>query len=192
MKKRIFKVIKWILLIHILALVVMTVWNYACKRNEADKVKEAYGQSVEVTVKNMVVDIKGKEDETTIILLPGWGSPSPVLEFMPLAEQLSENYRGVTIEPFGYGVSDGAGTERNIDTIVEELHECVKDPGYDQYYLMAHSLSGLYSLYWTNVYPQEVQRFIGIDSSAPKHSDEVPFPISLITLIVRPFAKRKI
>lgn len=47
---------------------------------------------------------------------------------------------------------------------------------------MAHSLSGLYSLYWANVYPQEVQGFIGIDSSVPKQSDEEPFPISTIAL----------
>ena len=130
----------------------------------------------------MVVDIKGEENETTIILLPGWGSPSPVLEFLPLAEQLSEEYRVVTIEPFGYGLSDVAGTERNIDTIVEELHECVKELGCNQYYLMAHSLSGLYSLYWANVYPQEVQGFIGIDPSVPKQSDEEPFPISMVAL----------
>lgn len=182
MRKFIFKVIKWILLALILILAVMVVWNYICKRNEADKVKDAYGQSVEVADKNMVVDIKGEENKTTIILLPGWGSPSPVLEFLPLAEQLSEEFKVVTIEPFGYGLSDVAGMERNIDTIVEELHECVKELGCNQYYLMAHSLSGLYSLYWANAYPQEVQGFIGIDSSVPKQSDEEPFPISMIAL----------
>lgn len=171
MRKIIFKVIKWILLVLILILAVIVVWNYACKRNEAGKVKDAYGQSVEVAGKNMVVDINGEENETTIILLPGWGSPSPVLEFLPLAEQLSKEYIVITIEPFGYGLSDVAGTERNIDTIVEELHECVKELDYNQYYLMAHSLSGLYSLYWANVYPQEVQGFIGIDPSVPKQSD---------------------
>ena len=182
MRKIIFKVIKWILLVLILILAVIVVWNYACKRNEAGKVKDAYGQSVEVAGKNMVVDINGEENETTIILLPGWGSPSPVLEFLPLAEQLSKKYIVITIEPFGYGLSDVAGTERNIDTIVEELHECVKELDYNQYYLMAHSLSGLYSLYWANVYPQEVQGFIGIDPSVPKQSDEEPFPINMIAL----------
>lgn len=90
MRKIIFKVIKWILLVLILILAVIVVWNYACKRNEAGKVKDAYGQFVEVAGKNMVVDINGEENETTIILLPGWGSPSPVLEFLPLAEQLSK------------------------------------------------------------------------------------------------------
>lgn len=182
MRKRIFKVIKWILLALILALAVMAVWNYACKRNEAAKVEDAYGQSVQVAGKSMVIDIKGEENKTTIILLPGWGSPSPVLEFLPLAEQLSEKYRVITIEPFGYGLSDEIGTERNIDTIVEELHECTEKLGCNQYYLMAHSISGLYSLYWANAYPQEVQGFIGIDSSVPKQDENEPFPISTVTL----------
>mgnify|MGYP000691880372 CR=1 FL=1 len=61
MRKIIFKVIKWILLVLILILAVIVVWNYACKRNEAGKVKDAYGQSVEVAGKNMVVDINGEE-----------------------------------------------------------------------------------------------------------------------------------
>ena len=34
MRKIIFKVIKWILLVLILILAVIVVWNYACKRNE--------------------------------------------------------------------------------------------------------------------------------------------------------------
>lgn len=131
---------------------------------------------------NIVVDVKGEENETTIILLPGWGSPSPILEFLPLAEKLSENFRVITIEPFGYGLSDKIGKEREISVVVEELHECTKKLGCDEYYLMAHSLSGLYSLYWANVYPQEVQGFIGIDPSVPKQSDKEPYVISIITL----------
>lgn len=137
---------------------------------------------MEVMGKNMIVDVKGEENATTIILLPGWGSPSPVLEFLPLADILSEKFRIITIEPFGYGLSDESGTERKLDTIVEELHECTKQLGCNQYYLMAHSLSGLYSLYWANMYPQEVQGFIGIDSSVPKQSDEEPFSISMVAL----------
>lgn len=182
MKKRIVKIIKWILLIIILILIVLVVWNQICKSNEKNKIETANGQSVEVSGKNMVVNITGEENETTIILLPGWGSPSPVLEFLPLADRLSEKFRVITIEPFGYGLSDDTEMEREIGAIVEELHECTKQLGCNQYYLMAHSLSGIYSLYWANMYPQEVQGFIGIDPSVPKQDDEEPFPISMITL----------
>lgn len=182
MGKRILKIIKWILRILIFAAIAMFIWNFLCEKSEQSKLVAAYGQTVDVAGKNMNVDIKGGKNETTIILLPGWGSPSPVLEFMPLAEKLSEKYRVITLEPFGYGLSDQVGEEREIDIIVKELHECVEVLDCDQYYLMAHSLSGLYSLYWASTYPDEVQGFIGIDPSVPKQSDEEPFPVSMITL----------
>lgn len=173
---------KWILLIILFGAIGMMIWNYFCKKSEMVQIEGAYGQVIEVNGKDMVVDVLGEENETTIILLPGWGSPSPVLEFLPLAEKLSRKYQVITIEPFGYGLSDEAGNERKIDTIVDELHECTQKLGCDQYYLMAHSLSGLYSLYWANTYPNEVRGFIGIDSSVPKQSDGESLPISMITL----------
>ncbi|HEX3077879.1 MAG TPA: alpha/beta hydrolase, partial [Lachnospiraceae bacterium] len=42
--------------------------------------------------------------------------------------------------------------------------------GYSKYTIMAHSLSGLYSIYYTNKYPNEVEAFVGIDSSVPKQA----------------------
>ena len=182
MRRNILKIIKWILLIIIFIIIVLSIWNLICKEKEQSEIQSAYGRPLEVMGKNMIVDVKGEENATTIILLPGWGSPSPVLEFLPLTDILSERFRIITIEPFGYGLSNESGTERKLDIIVEELHECTKQLGCDQYYLMAHSLSGLYSLYWANMYPQEVQGFIGIDSSVPKQSDEEPFPISMVAL----------
>ena len=182
MKRRILKIMKWVFVVLLGVVVVLIIWNFICKKAEQSKIEAAYGSVIEVNGHNMTVDIKGEDNETTIILLPGWGSPSPILEFLPLAEELSEDFRVITIEPFGYGLSDKVGTEREISVIVEELHECTQKLGCDQYYLMAHSLSGLYSLYWANAYPKEVQGFIGIDPSVPKQSDEEPLPIKMVTL----------
>lgn len=182
MRKKILKIMKWAGLVLLGVIAVMIIWNFICKKAEQSKIEAAYGTVIEVNGHNMVVDIKGEDNETTIILLPGWGSPSPVLEFLPLAEELSADFRVITIEPFGYGLSDRVGTEREISVIVEELHECTQKLGCDQYYLMPHSLSGLYSLYWANTYPQEVKGFIGIDPSVPKQSDEEPLPISMVAL----------
>lgn len=182
MRKKILKIMKWAGLILLGAAAALMIWNFICKQAEQSKIQAAYGTVVEVNGHNMVVDIKGEDNETTIILLPGWGSSSPVLEFLPLAEELSKDFRVITIEPFGYGLSDRVGTEREIRVVVEELHECTQRLGCDQYYLMPHSLSGLYSLYWANAYPQEVKGFIGIDPSVPKQSDEEPLPISMAAL----------
>lgn len=182
MRKKVLRIMKWIFLILLGVAAALMVWNFFCKKAEQSKIEAAYGKAIEVKGHSMVVDVKGEENETTIILLPGWGSASPVLEFLPLAEELSEDFRVITIEPFGYGLSDRIGTEREISVVVEELHECTQKLGCDQYYLMPHSLSGLYSLYWANTYPQEVKGFIGIDPSVPKQSDEEPLPISMAAL----------
>ncbi len=182
MRKKTFKIIKRVFFVLLVIAAVLMSWNFVCKKTEQPKIEGAYGNIVEVNGHDMVVSTEGAENETTIILLPGWGSASPVLEFFPLAKELSKDYRVITIEPFGYGLSDQSGEERGISQVVEELHECTRKLGCDQYYLMAHSLSGLYSLYWANAYPEEVQGFIGIDPSVPKQSDEEPLPISMVTL----------
>ena len=125
-------------------------WNYFCKKREIPKIQAAYGNAVKVNGKKMTVEIAGlqAEESPVIVLLPGLGSPSPVLEFRPLAEKLGKTYKVITVEPFGYGLSDPADTERSIENIVEELHACLEEIGVHRYYLMAHSISGLYSLYY--------------------------------------------
>ena len=160
----------------------LLVWNFICKKTEQSKIENAYGKTVEVNGNSMVVDIKGKITKQQSYYCPVGGCASPIMEFLPLADMLSEDFKVITIEPFGYGLSDRVGTEREISVIVDELHECTQKLGCDRYYLMAHSLSGLYSLYWANTYPQEVAGFIGIDPSVPKQSDEEPLPISMVTL----------
>ena len=182
MKKRVKIVLKWVFLVILFSVLALILWNQICKHIDAKLLSNAYGQAVEVNGKTMVVDIQGEEHETTILLLPGSASASPVLEFLPLAIALSQHYRVITIEPFGYGLSDTTNTSRDLDTVVKELHQCVSALGYDQYYLMAHSLSGLYSLYWANTYPKEVLGFIGIDCSVPGQNDENPYPISITAI----------
>ena len=144
--------------------------------------QNAYGDSVQVNGKNMVVEIVGENhDGPPIILLPGLGEPSPILEFRPLASELSKKYEVITIEPFGYGLSDSTKRKRTIENIVEELHECVKNLGEEEYYLMGHSISGLYTLYWSQIYPDEIKGIIGIDPSVPQMTSKEnnPFPISV-------------
>ena len=154
MRGVVFKVTMWILSILSVVAVVPLVWNYFCKKSELDKVRSAYGQEIEIAGIKMTADVKGQGNKPTIILLPGWGSASPILEFLPLAKALAENFCVITIEPFGYGLSDGNSTERTVSTIVKELHECTQKLGCKEYYLMAHSISGLYSLYWADEYPK--------------------------------------
>ena len=181
-KKKIWMIIKWILVVIILIFLLGVVWNAICKKVDERKMQNAYGDSVQVNGKNMVVEIVGENhDGPPIILLPGLGEPSPILEFRPLASELSKKYEVITIEPFGYGLSDSTKRKRTIENIVEELHECVKNLGEEEYYLMGHSISGLYTLYWSQIYPDEIKGIIGIDPSVPQMTSKEnnPFPISV-------------
>lgn len=184
-KKRIFKVIKRFLIIIIVVFLVGLVWNGICGISDQEILEKAYGQSVEVNGKNMTVEIFNQNKEGPVIaILPGWGCVSPVLEFKPLAERLADDYTVIIIEPFGYGLSDETDQKRTVENITEELRQCMLELGYKEYYLMGHSIAGLYCLYWANAYPEEVKGFIGIDPSVPHMTDDEnePFPISTITL----------
>lgn len=169
-KRRLKKVVRIAgVMIGIIALFVATlsIMNSISKKKEARSLNHAYGQMVEVDGKKMCVDIKGS-GRKVIVLLPGFASTSPVLEMAPLADQLKDEYTVVTVEPFGYGLSDETSKERSIENMTEELHTLLHQLGYKKYTLMAHSLSGLYSIYYANQYPEEVEAFVGIDSSVPK------------------------
>ncbi|WP_379139911.1 alpha/beta fold hydrolase [Paenibacillus sp. sgz500992] len=135
--------------------------------NGVEKKKiEPYGQYVNVDGKKMNVFIQGS-GEQTIVLLPGQGTPSPVLDFKLLIDELSPEYKVVAIEPFGYGLSDETEKERTTENIVSEVHEAVQQLGIDRYVLMGHSITGLYGVSYVNSYPDEVLAFVGIDSSVP-------------------------
>lgn len=193
MRRKIFKIIKWLVIVILILCCTGMIWNYFCKKREMPKIEAAYGAVVKVGGKKMNVEIVGLqvEEAPVIVLLPGLGSPSPVLEFRPLAEELGKIYKVITVEPFGYGLSDQADTERSIENIVEELHTCLEEIGVHQYYLMAHSISGLYSLYYANIYSEEVRGFIGIDSSVPKQNENEPFDTTNLNLLMAYLSKAK-
>lgn len=159
------KIIAGIIVAFILFLGVTYVVNVICNGIEKKKIM-SYGQHVVVDGKNMNVSIQGS-GEQTIVLLPGQGTPSPVLDFKLLIDELTPDYKVVAIEPFGYGLSDRTEKERTTENIVSEIHEAVQQLGLDRYILMGHSITGLYGATYIKNYPEEVTAFVGIDSSVP-------------------------
>ncbi|MEC0256808.1 alpha/beta fold hydrolase [Paenibacillus lautus] len=132
---------------------------------------EQYGQHVSVDGKQMNVFIQGQGEET-IVILPGYGTAAPALDFKPLLSELIPYYKVVVIEPFGYGLSDQTQKERSTENIVSEIHEALQSLHINRYILMGHSISGIYSLDYVNQYPNEVRAFIGLDSSVPTLSEQ--------------------
>ena len=125
-----------------------------------------YGQEMKVENKSLRVQVTG-EGEETMVLLPGYLTGSPVLDFQPLVNELSKEYKVVVVEPFGYGLSDDTDKLRSIENLTSELHQALEQLNISSYHLVGHSISGVYSLAYINEYPNEVKSFIGIDSSLP-------------------------
>lgn len=170
-RKKIFK-ISGILLIALFMLALTGfVSNKIICRMDTDRVQGYYGKMIEVHGENMCVEVQGKGKEI-IVLLPGWGTYSPILDFKPLVEQLKDDYTVVTIEYFGYGLSDWTDTPRTVENIADEIHTVLERLGYDRYVLMAHSISGIYGIYYAHEYPCEIEAFVGIDASFPEQTDE--------------------
>jgi len=153
-----------------LFLVIVFIVNIVCNKFEQGKI-DSYGQPVTVDRKDMNVFIQG-EGEETIVLLPGYGTAAPALDFKPLIDELSPFYKVVVIEPFGYGLSDLTEKERSTENIVSEIHEALQQLHIERYILMGHSISGLYGLDYVNKYPDEVSAFVGLDSSVPTISEK--------------------
>ena len=107
------------------------------------------------------------ETGPTIVMLTGYGTPAPALDFAPLIREL-EGYQVVVVEGFGYGYSDTEAPPRTIENITSELHEAVTALDLEEpYILLGHSIAGIYDLYYANQYPEEVSAVIGIDASLP-------------------------
>jgi len=146
-------------------LLTTTIVNTAASASEASRIED-YGERVVVDGKRMnIVDVG--DGEQTIVLLPGFGTGSPALDFSPLIDELSPTHRVVVVEPFGYGLSDQTDVPRTTANIVAEVHEAVQALRIGQYVLMGHSIAGIYALEYVEQYRDEVTAFIGIDSSLP-------------------------
>ncbi len=99
----------------------------------------------------------------TIVLLSGWGTAAPAVDFAPLIREL-DAFNVIVIEGFGYGYSDLGVTDRTVENITSEIHEVLAKLGVHSPVILAgHSIGGLYTHYYANAYPGEVAAIIGID-----------------------------
>lgn len=168
--KKCMKIMRYVLLL-LLALIFIFIATHQILTAVEKKQYPATGKIVTVNGKHMSLSIQGKGNHT-IVLLPGLGTVSPILDFMPLAEELAKNNRVVIVEPFGYGWSDIVSDERTLENEVEEIRSALSAADVaGPYILMPHSLTGLHAIYYANTYPDEVEGIVGIDCTLPSMVD---------------------
>lgn len=66
----------------------------------------------------------------------------------------------------GFGYSGTAKTDKDIESIVEEMRSVLAALSIDgPYVLVPNGIAGLEAVYWADLYPQEVESIIGINIS---------------------------
>ena len=90
--------------------------------------------------------------EKTIVVLPGFGSQSPIIQYKTLVEGLKDSYRVIVLEYYGYGFSMNTDKERTNDIIAKEINTALTTLGVDRCVLLAHSISNLYAQYCSGIF----------------------------------------
>jgi pimeloyl-ACP methyl ester carboxylesterase len=143
-----------------------------------------YGQKVSIEAGDINVYRNGGSGPT-MVLLSGFGTPAPAVDFAPLIRKL-DAFDVIVIEGFGYGYSDLNVPNRTIENITGEIHEVLGRLGVTTpVILLGHSVGGLYTHYYANAYPGGVSAIIGIDPMTAKASSlEVGQPSTIECTLV--------
>lgn len=107
-----------------------------------------------------------KNHQPTLVMEGGFGLPTG--HFHWLSEGLKDSMRVVRYDRAGIGYSDLSDTPRDPKTIAQELHMLLEKSGESPPYILAgHSFGGLYIRVFAQLYPDEVEGLVFLDSSHP-------------------------
>ncbi|MGN1341520.1 MAG: alpha/beta fold hydrolase [Oscillospiraceae bacterium] len=179
--KRAAKVVVIVFLAIAVLLLGIFIFHRICLGAEDELIAQhSLGRLVEVDGHKMSVYTEGSGDRT-LVFLSGAGTCSPILDFKSLYSLLSDEYRIVVVEKFGYGFSDVVDKPRDIDSMLSDTRTALKAAGIEAPYILCpHSMSGLEALYWAQQYPQEVSAIIGLDMAVPGYYDDMSINMPLM------------
>ena len=160
--RNILKVILIVITVIVLFVIISLFRHKVCSSREKDLLTPL-GELVEVNGHKMSVYTEG--------------------DFKSLYSLLSNDYKIVVVEKFGYGFSDVVDENRDIDTMLSETRMALDKAGIKgPYVLCPHSMSGLEALYWAQKYPEEVEAIVGLDMAVPDYYDEMNINIPIMKL----------
>lgn len=178
----------FIIILLVIAMFAAIFINHKIQLNKESKLLTPIGELVEVDGHNMSIYTEGSGDKT-LVFLSGGGTCSPILDFKSLYSLLSDEYKIVVVEKFGYGFSDIVDKERDIESILNDTRAALSASDIEgPFVLCPHSMSGLEALYWAQQYPEEVSAIIGLDMFVPKSYEN--FSINIPMMKLSQFAAR--
>lgn len=180
-RKRVVKVI-FVVIVAVFMLLLIICINHQIYLKMEKELRLPLGQMVEVDGNNMSIYVEGTGD-TTLVFMSGGGTCSPTLDFKSLYSLLSNKYRIVIVEKFGYGFSDVVDKKRGIESILADTRAALKAVGIEAPYILCpHSMSGIEALYWAQQYPEEVLAIIGLDMAVPKAYQDYSINMTMLKL----------
>ncbi len=127
--------------------------------------------------------VTGGQGDTTVVFASGWGTANPYVDFYPLYDGLAPYAKYAVYDRFGYGYSDTTGEDRDIDTIVAEIHELLAASGQKPPYLfVGHSLGSLETIRYAQKYPNEVKGIVMVEGGSPEYYASRK-PLTVIPLV---------
>ncbi|MFA5675947.1 MAG: alpha/beta hydrolase [Christensenellales bacterium] len=106
---------------------------------------------------------KGAGD-ITFLFSSGWSVPFPLADMFEIADKLSESYKCIVFDRFGYGLSDFAYNKREISSVTEETKKLCDAFGiYKNVVFIGHSLAAFHALNFAAKYTQICKGAVIID-----------------------------
>lgn len=175
MRKTLWRAIRLALLILLTAVALLALYHRFALTFEAKRLMPP-GQLVDVNGYHIHVYTEGSRggDEPVAVLLSGSGTAAPVYDFKPLYTHLSGDCPIAVVEKAGYGYSDIADVQRDVQSMVQEVRTALSAAQVPPpYVLVPHSMSGLEALYWAQQFPDEVAGIVGLDMATPESYEKM-------------------
>lgn len=170
------KFLKWSFIILCIITAFTAINHYRTRSDAKETIANYIAENItfaNVDGQKMSAYITGQGDHT-IVFLRGHDDPCPTLTLSPLADALATQNKVVILDYFGCGFSDSTARERTAENYVYEIRTALQDLEVKgPYILAAHELSGLYAQLYGEMYPEEVEAIIGLDSSVAAQPDEM-------------------
>jgi pimeloyl-ACP methyl ester carboxylesterase len=187
MKKKVKKMMLYCLAFLIFTFAIGFCYQGYSAWKDAKKYSSAFGKTYEVYGGNMHI-YTGGEGDNTVVFNAGSGTANPYVDFYPLYEKLEKETKYAVIDRFGYGYSDTTDRKRDVDNIVEETRQLLKESGLKPPYIMVgHSLASLETIRYAQKYPDEVSGIVLVDAGNPEYYSNLKPPafISPLTWFLR-------
>lgn len=149
--------------------------NHQSKLKDEVTLLNAPGEFVEVNGHSMHIMKEGNENsQVTLLFLHSADVVDDSVALAPLFKELKDDYRIVFVERSGVGFSENSGSDRDIDTMLEETRLALEKSGVKgPFVVVPIGTAGLEVTYWANKYPEEIQAVVGINITYPEQYADI-------------------